>query len=306
MSMRSRTLVLTAAAAITANFICLAPVEAGAIGIGPPVAQPTSSNTTDPNNQWTSTLIAALPNNMGVLSASPATGPISVAAGGCPWVTNGLAQAGFTKANNWTITYLPLSAKALTAVYYGAWTAPFPGVNLPSGGYYNPIGTGKDYGGTTFQAQNNLGAAGSAGYGYIQAILTNDPLNANVVATAFNASGTYGNGFYEYLDNRRSNVNPNYQSAQNKQYLSDQPGRGLAPYPYGVMQYPNGIIWEAQTFIDQFTANAVGGGGTINIYGTGLWWGFQLTQVPEPTPLAFLMLGLTGMVLRRRKRPTVI
>ncbi|HTV49272.1 MAG TPA: PEP-CTERM sorting domain-containing protein [Phycisphaerae bacterium] len=306
MSMRSRTLLLSAAGAIAASFACLAPVQAGAVGAGPPVAQATSTNNTDPNNTWTSTLIAAVPNNMGVLPSPTATGPISIAAGGCPWVVNGLASAGFTAANNWTINYLPMSAKALTAVYYGAWTAPFPKVNLPDGGYYKAIGSDPDAGGATFEAQNNLGAAGSAAYGYIQAILTNDPLNANVVATAYNASGTYGNGFYEYLDNRRSSTNPNYQSAQGDQYLADQPGRALASFPGGVTQYPNGIIWEAQTFIDQVTPAAMGGGGTINIYGTGLWWGFQLTQVPEPAPFAFLLLGLTGMVLRRRQRPPVV
>src|SRR5271155_2208796 len=189
MSMRSRTLVLTAAAAITANFVCLAPVEAGAVGIGPPVAQATSSNTTDPNNQWTSTLISALPNSSGALPASPATGPISIAAGGCPWVANGLAQQGYTATNNWTVNYYPTATVgaggptvALTAVYYGAWTAPFPQVNLPSGGYYKAKGNSTDAGGATWEAQNNL--TNSAGYGYLQGILTNDPLNANVVASA--------------------------------------------------------------------------------------------------------------------------
>jgi hypothetical protein len=64
---------------------------------------------------------------------------------------------------------------------------------------------------------------------------------------------------------------------------------------------PTGTIhWQAQAFIDTFDATAK----TINIFGSGVWWGFILSaEVPEPSTCA--LVGLSVLALWVSRRPSL-
>ncbi len=67
-------------------------------------------------------------------------------------------------------------------------------------------------------------------------------------------------------------------------------------------------VFEAQSFLASWTPNVnpngsnttagvIAGGGTITVY-DGVWWGFQLSAVPEPsTYVLMISAGLCGVVV---------
>jgi PEP-CTERM motif len=269
--------------ALLASFIWLAPTQA-APNYNPAGGMGSASDNTGPNNIWTSTL-----------NPNPAI-PFSY----CPWITAGLNAQGFNTNNGWTInTYLTnptlysLSG-SLSMTQYFAWVTTQPTYTI-NGGTFGGKGPFIDYGGAdALLTYTPMGTDPTgANVRWIQGVLTNDP-KSGLGTNGVNVGG----GFTEYLDNGSYyGTNPYYgnlggigMGAITSTQLFDAPARSC------VVNGPT-VQWEAQTFISTWNPGAK----TINIYGQGIEWGFNLSAVPEPGPFALLMLGLVGLVLRRHK-----
>ena len=254
-----------------ASLVFVAPVEASWIGI--PVGGLGSASDSLPNNIWTSTLNP----NPALLYSS------------CPWITNGLNVQGFTAQNGWTIDYKTLNGSLKLEKYF-AWVTnrPTETINGTSLGGGSSI----DWGGADFRVLYTPGDNDPTGKSvdWIQAIYSDSLLNTPE-KYAYNAGG----GCYEYLDNEGTyTTNPNYDNnygvnpTTSTEFL-DIPSRKGAPY--------TSKIFQAQVFIDTFDADTK----TIDIYGSGIWYGFNYTAVPEPSSLVMLGLGVIGLLARRRR-----
>ncbi|HMD53692.1 MAG TPA: hypothetical protein VKJ65_03985 [Phycisphaerae bacterium] len=274
---------------LSASFACLAPVQAAFDGS--PVGGPaTATDNNGPGNIWTSNLYP----NPAIQEAT------------CVWIDQGLAAQGFAPKivngvnTGWTInTGVPLSGALSIETYY-AWATNQPSETI-NGTKFGGKGPLNDFGGADFRILYTPGAGdpgtpGQPAAHWMQAIYTNSALNPRVIANAF----SYGNGYYAYLDNGGTyGTNPDYDNnvgpnpTTSTEFL-DLPNRQI-PFP----NPSNYISWYAQVFIDTFNPTTK----TINVYTNGIYWGFSLTDVsPEPQPLAYMMLGLVGLVLRRRWR----
>lgn len=264
-------------------------------------------------------------------------------AGTCPWVQPALAAEGYSfgnGANQWQIVYQPLKMDDITLSNYGAYVNYQPPVSL--GGLTVSGSAAQGYGGATIAVGYAPTAAAIAAgdpnpantyLNWIQVVATNQPSafgtgNANGVNvgggnTAYIDDGylsNAGNGYNGPLPN-----NPFYGGinsstgayAGNNMAFLDAPSRQL---PTG----NNLVDWQAQVFLASWSPNVapgntntnnaaavIGGGGTITIY-DGVWWGFQLTSVPEPSTYALAISGgLCGLVVwsnrtvrQRRKKGT--
>lgn len=267
---------LFGAMVLLASFIWITPTQA--VPNLNPTGLAVATDSNGPDNVWTSTLVP----NPAITFAS------------CPWITAGLNAQGFNAANGWTINTLTLTG-SLSLTNYFAWVTTQPKGTI-NGSTFGGKGPAFDYGGAdALVTYTPMGTDPSgAGVFWIQGILTNAP-KGGLGANGVNAGG----GFTEYLDNGSYyGTNPYYgnlggigKGAATTTQLFDAPARSCTI---------NGpvIQWYAQTFISTWNQ----GTKTINIYGQGIEWGFNLSAVPEPTPLALLMLGLVAMILRRRKR----
>jgi hypothetical protein len=269
-----------------AFLVCVS--QAQAAFDGSPVSGPGSASDSLPNNVWTSTLI---PN--------PAINQAS-----CPWIANGLAAQGFVASNGWTINYKTLSGGLSLESYY-AWVTDQP-TNTIHSVAFGGNSHGADWGGADIRLLYTPGVGDPTGSSvhWIQAILTDSALNAGAITNAYDASSTYGAGYYEYLDNSGTyRLNPDYDN--NIPTTNSNPTTSTEfldiPSRY---QAPTGTIhWQAQAFIDTFDSTTK----TVDIYGSGVWWGFNLTAtVPEPSAGALTVAGLCvawARARRRKRRP---
>jgi PEP-CTERM motif len=269
---------LFGAMALSASFACLAPTEAAFNGN--PIGGMASVTDGYPNNYWTSSLYP----NPAIQEAN------------CVWITQGLTAQGFTQANGWTVNTGVALTGSLSLEKYFAYVTTQPIGNI-NGTNFGGAGAYADYGGAELRVLYTPGAGDPTGNSvhWMQAIYTNSAISAGAQANAYN----YGNGYYAYLDNAGTyGTNPDYDNnvgtnpTTSTEFL-DIPGRDVPP-PLP----PNSISWYAQVFIDTFNPTTK----TINVYTNGVYWGFNLSDVPEPGPFGLLALGLVGLVLRRRKR----
>jgi len=192
----------------------------------------------------------------------------------------------------------------LTLEKYFAWATTQP-TDTIHGATFGGNNNGADWGGADIRVLYTPGAGDPTNNSvhWIQAILTDSVITDSVKTNAFDASAIYGAGYYEYLDNAGTyRSNPDYDNniptaaanpTTSTEFL-DIPSRN---------QPPSGAIhWQAQVFIDTLDSASK----TVDIYGSGVWWGFDLAStVPEPSSGVLLGIGLAGVWLRsRRKRPT--
>ena len=102
-------------------------------------------------------------------------------------------------------------------------------------------------------------------------------------------------GYYWYLDNEHDLSQPFYPShASSSTGFLDRPSRYC---PDSVCPCGGSLDWDAQVFVSTWDQTNK----KITVYGKGVWWGFDLACVPEPTMVSLLVLGC-GLVFNRRGR----
>ena len=230
--------------------------------------------------------------------------------------------------NNWTIVYQTLPVAAISLNYYAPYVNAKP--TITQGGFNQTGYAVQGYGGAGIAlGYSPTAAAITAGdpnpattkLNWIQVVGTNTP---NAFATG-NAHGfSVGGGLTASLDNgylgyfstpRTANGplpnNPFYgglnngarAGAANASTFIDRPSRALPT------SLNNPVNWQAQVFLASWSPNVapgnsnsnnaaavIAGGGTITVY-DGVWWGFQLTAVPEPSTYALMIsAALSGMI----------
>jgi hypothetical protein len=243
---------------------------------GSPKGGPASTNDSDLNCSWTSTL-----------NPNPA---LQMAT--CPWVVDGLNAQGFNASNGWTVTTgVHLNGTLVINSYY-AWVTKQPTYNF-GGTSWGGGGPFECYGGAVLSAQYTPGTNDPVNIRWMQAIRTDKP-TGNGITNGYNAGG----GYYEYLDNAgTTGTDPFHPSLPNgaadNTYFLDAPARG-GDCPYSA-------DWDAQLFVSTWDqANK-----KITIYDAGIWWGFDLVCIPEPSSLTFAAMTVTfTLVLRRRRNQT--
>ncbi|MBN1909214.1 MAG: hypothetical protein JW818_05705 [Pirellulales bacterium] len=213
----------------------------------------------------------------------------------CPWITNGLAAQDWDAAHGWTITTGAALEGTLEIETYYAWVTNAPTDTI--GGSSWGGGSAECYGGAHFRVEYKPQGNDPTDIHWIQAIYTNCALDHGKT-NGYDAGG----GYWEYLDNAETpDTNPFYDNdppdpATATEFL-DIPSRYCPQHecpPCG-----GTCDWEAQVFIATWDEAA----STITVYEDGIWWGFNLSCVPEPS--SFIMWGVvaTGMIVCRWRPP---
>ncbi len=247
----------------------------------------------------------------------------------CPWVTNGLANAGYTNANGWNFTWADSSNDAemmpdLSYSIYQPWVVQMPVYTDPYGKKWGGSFSG-DPSGTKYEAGGGELVASFNPTGSIE-----DPLNAANLpagASVHWIQAYYGTNYGVQDGSSSGNLDgasgnpalgsgkPFYdqnsaagQAPDGSYYFADVPGNTEGEYemnPVADIQFQvflavdvpgNGLMIGGNTITDNVT-----------IYG-GYWWGFQYNAVDAtPEPAAFCLLasgaiGLCAYAWRRRTR----
>ena len=232
--------------------------------------------------------------------------------GNCPWLLPALSAegfvvqqgAGYVGANGWTVNFSTLAGGFTMNSYYPYATAApaipltadlsVPAVNTPGMGgavmnlTYNPKAGSTDPMGnnaewiqvvrTNFAFGNTdphkvYGYNAGGGYTYF----IDNFYGANTPANNGTMNPTYDGGY-------KANGDPNGFSATSTTFI-DRPFLPLS----------NGLNTQFQVFLatDNTTTK------TLTIY-DGVWWGFQVAAVPEPSTYILLLSGCGIVVLVRR------
>lgn len=206
----------------------------------------------------------------------------------CPWFEKALSVQGFDadgldniagNADDWTVTYGDLSGTLTLKAYY-PWVNLRPAFSI--GGQNFPAKSFPGQGGATLALTYQPAGDDPSGVDvhWIQVINTNAPIGSQAKYDA-------GGGYKWYLDNDLDTSNPfydfSYDTAGDTWFLD------------GPHRFPK-ADWEAQIFVA--TGDLLNN--TITIY-DGVWWGFEVTAIPEPTTMFLLGSGLVGLVGFRRK-----
>ena len=207
----------------------------------------------------------------------------------CPWVDNGLKNAGFTSNNNWKFSY-DTSGKAaaiaadLSVDKYYAWAVDSPDVTAPDGTVYNRNVKGEDAGGNVFQVSYKPKAG--------------DPTNIHFVQ-AYHQS-LNGGAYTDTLDNLGAST-PWYDTkgASGIGTLANS-GSWMLDIPFDreneIEDYHTDVQFQA--FIA--TDNLVNGVHNVTLY-AGIWWGYQYSTSDVPTPGSLALLSSAGLLAVRRK-----
>ncbi len=235
---------------------------------------------------------------------------VSVRAQDCTALANALGAGNrYNATGGWAVNYKNLTGN-IEVKRYAAWVDSYAGftqgahtvgaTNLPKHGgaifgvHYNK-GAGDPADVNDHQANGNGNKNGNARW--IQVVTTNCAPFHNTAAANFDAGG----GFKSFIDDdgNTAGQGPFYDPiglADAKDFI-DIPTRNCGD------NCNVDCTWKACLFLATET-DAVMGVRQLNIYSTGIEWGFtfKCTPVPEPATMAALGLGTLAVARRRRKR----
>jgi hypothetical protein len=151
-------------------------------------------------------------------------------------------------------------------------------------------------GGAHFRAEYVPGDSDPTDIHWIQVVSTNCPLTHGTT-NGYDAGG----GYWQYLDNSDTpKTNPFYDNdppdpATATEFL-DIPSRCCPDHTcpcYGTCD------WDAQVFVATWDESNK----KMTIYEDGIWWGFEIACVPEPSSfIVWSLLGGLGIIGWRRRR----
>src|SRR5258708_5769709 len=240
--------------------------------------------------------------------------------GNCPWLLPALTAEGFAKvdntnprgysgANGWTINFATLQGSFTRNTYY-PYATKVPDVSL--GGLTVPAVNNAGYGGAVMALTYTPAGSDPTGANaeWIQVVKTNYAFGADspMKKNGYDAGG----GFTYFVDDfypantpaNNGTMNPTYDGGYTKVGDTYTP-KGFAANPTTFIDVPflpltNGLDTEFQVFL----ATDDAANKKLTIY-DGVWWGFQVAAVPEPTSLRLVGIGILGMAAyawRRRRK----
>jgi hypothetical protein len=280
------------------------PARAGSLNPNPATATPIPGGYTNISSGTPKFVVNVTPN--------PA---LLMLQGNCPWLLPALSAQGFARAdpnaprgysgaNGWTINFATLQGSFTRNMYY-PWADRAPAVAL--GGLNVAATNAPGNGGAVFGLTYSAGAGDPTGASaeWIQVVRTNLPgIPQQYKNFGYNAGG----GYTYFIDDfyggnapaNNGTMNPTYDGGYNNVGGTLTP-KGFAANPTTFIDVPslplsNRLDTEFQAFLCRDNTATK----TLTIY-DGVWWGFQVSTVPEPSTWILLLFGCGIVVFVRRR-----
>jgi len=208
----------------------------------------------------------------------------------CDWLHNALDAHDFDADHGWAINFAADLPGTITICDYFAWVITRPQFQNPKGDLWPPKGP-DCWGGAMLALRYDIVPPDPTIH-WIQVIRTDCPGRFGK-AKGYDEPNT---DYYQYLDIAGNPKSPFYSGemtgAAGSRWFIDVPGRRCC----GGCDVCGGTChFEAQVFA--CTGNLALK--QLTIYDDGVWWGFNVSCVPEPATLSLTLLGALSALRRR-------